>query len=175
MARKIFSILSILLLLSCKHTNTEVTEETTDNATNSKAITERDISQLNYLDFSVDEKVMPIVEPWQEYVQLSEIINNVKTADLSYFKTDGAEENLKNLLTGFKENIPDTINTPSISARITVVETALFKTESISNLSNTKKEELVNTLKELLESFSNLNFQMNKKLEKDSRNIEKPE
>lgn len=175
MTRKIFSIVTILLFLSCKQTNTEVTEQTTNDDPNSKALTEKDISQINYLDFSVDEKVRPLVEPWQEYTQLSEIINNVKAGDMSYFKIDGAKENLKNLITGFKDNIPDTINTPSISSRITVVETMLFKTESLYNLSTTQKEELLSSLKELLESFSNLNFQMNKKLEKDSRNIEKPE
>lgn len=175
MPRKLFSAIIILLLLSCKQTNTNVTEDNTSNDTSNNIISEKDISNLNFLDFYVDEKVSPIVEPWQEYTQLSEIIANVKAGDLSYFKTDAAKDNLKNLLTEFKENIPDTINTPSISARITVVETMLFKTESLSNLSTTKKEDLLINLKELLESFSNLNFQMNKKLEKDSRNIEKPQ
>ena len=175
MTRKIFSVFAILISLSCKQTHKEVAEQTTDNNPNSKTITEKDISQINFLDFSVDDKVRPFVETWQEYAQLSEIINNVKAGDLSYFKIDGAKENLTNLLTEFKENIPDTINTPPVSARITVVETILFKTESLYNLSTTQKEQLLSTLKELLESFSNLNFQMNKKLEKDSRNIEKPE
>ncbi|PKQ44972.1 hypothetical protein CSW08_10170 [Confluentibacter flavum] len=161
------------MCLSCKKT-TQTSSENSDDATNkSQVITEKDISKLNYLDFAIDDRVEPIIGSWQEFNQLENIIENTKKGDLSYFKTD-AKKNLQALFRDIRETIPDTINTPAILARITVLETKLYKTESLSNLSTTKKQELLNTLEELLVSFSNLSFQLNKKMENDSQNIEKP-
>lgn len=162
----------LLMCLSCKKTK-QTNTDTTDIDTKSQVITEKDISKLNYFDFSIDDRALPITESWEEFNQLQSIIENVKKGDLSYFKID-AKKNLKTLLSGIKTTIPDTINTPSILARLKVVETTLYKTESLSNLSTTKKQELLDTLKELLVSFSNLCFQMNKKLENDSQPIERP-
>jgi hypothetical protein len=168
-----FLMVSILVVVfSCKKAAQNNTQDA-DAADKSQTITEKDISKFKYLDFTIDEKAQPLIEPWQPYKQLEDIMVNVKKGDLSYFKAD-AKKNLKTLLTDMREHIPDTLNTPSILARIAVVETTLYKTESLSNLSTTKKETLANTLKELLVSFSNLNFQINKKLEKDSQVIEKP-
>ena len=160
------------MCLSCKKT-TQTDTENSDTTNKSLTITEKDMSKLKYLDFSIDDRVEPIVGSWQEFNQLGDIIESVKKGDLSYFKTD-AKKNLKTLLRDIRETIPDTINKPAILARITVVETKLYKTESLSNLSTTKRQELLNTLKELLVSFSNLSFQLNKKIENDSRNVEKP-
>ena len=173
MTIKFISVCILLMCLSCKKTTQTNTDNSDDTTKKSQVITEKDISKLNYLDFGIDERVTPFIEPWQEFNQLEGIIENIKKGDLSYFKTD-AKKNLKTLLSDIKENIPDTINTPAILARIKVVETKLYKTESLSNLSTTRKEELLNTLKELLISFSNLNFQLNKKIENDFQNIERP-
>ncbi|MGE5944131.1 MAG: hypothetical protein ACM31G_07315 [Flavobacteriales bacterium] len=162
----------LLMCLSCKKT-TQTNTDNVEDASKSQVITEKDISKLNYLDFAIDDRVEPIIESWQEFHQLESIIENTKKGDLSYFKTD-AKKNLKTLINDIRETIPDTINTPAILARITVVETKLYKTESLSNLSTTKKEELLSTLKELFVSFSNLSFQLNRKMENDSQNIEKP-
>ncbi|WP_100610293.1 hypothetical protein [Confluentibacter lentus] len=163
----------LLMCLSCKKTSQTSLENGDDKTKKSQVITEKDISKLNYLDFAIDDRVEPIIESWQEFNQLEAIIENTKRGDLSYFKTD-AKKNLRTLLSDIKETIPDTINTPAILARIKVVETKLYKTESLSNLSTTKKDELLETLKELLVSFSNLSFQLNKKMENDSQNIQKP-
>ncbi|WP_111308988.1 hypothetical protein [Confluentibacter sediminis] len=172
MTIKFLSACILLMCLSCKKT-TQTDTENSDVAKKSQTITEKDMSKLKYLDFSIDDRVKPIVGSWQEFNQLNDIIESVKKGDLSYFKTD-AKKNLKTLLTDIRETIPDTINKPAILARITVLETKLYKTESLSNLSTTKKGDLLNTLEELLVSFSNLNFQLNKKIENDARNIEKP-
>lgn len=161
-----------LMGLSCQKTN-QTHNDTTNANDNSQIITEKDILELNYLDFGIDDRVTPIIESWQEFNQLEQIIENTKKGDLSYFKTDG-KKNLKTLLSDIRQTIPETLNTPSILARIRVVETKLFKTESLANLSTTKKQDLLDTLKELLASFSNLNFQLNKKMENDSQNIERP-
>lgn len=163
----------LLACLSCKQQpeNIEKDLKATDK---SQKITEKDIAKFRYSDFGLDDKVRLITESWQEYSDLEKIIINVKAGDLSYFKND-AKKNLKTLLGDIRETIPDTIKTPSVLARITAMETKLYKTESLSNLSTTKREELESTLKELLVSFSNLNFQMNKKLESDFHSNQNPE
>ena len=172
MTKKLLGLVLLLFVLSCKQ-NDENTIANNNEPNHNEKLTAKDISKLKYLDFGVDDKVQPLIESWNEYTQLEDLILNVKNANLSYFKND-AKKNLQTLLKDLKEHMPDTINTPSVIARISVLETKLYKTESLSNLSTTKKEELANTIKELLVSFSNLNFQMNKKLEKDSQNIQKP-
>jgi hypothetical protein len=172
MINKFLCACILLLGLSCKKTTPTNTEKS-DTHNKSQVITEKDISNLNYLEFDLDDRVIPIVESWQEFNQLESIIENAKKGDLSYFKTEG-KKNLKTLFSSIKETIPETLNTQSILARLRVVETKAYKTESLSNLSTTKKQELLDSIKELLVSFSNLNFQLNKKLENDSQNIEKP-
>jgi hypothetical protein len=162
----------VLLCVSCKKTDQPTTEQS-DAAPKSQIITEKDISKLSYLDFGLDDRVLPIIESWDEFNQLQDIIENIKKGDLSYFKID-AKKNLNTLVSDINNTIPEALNTPSIQARILVVETKLYKTESLSNLSSIKKQELLEALKELLESYSNLCFQMNKKLENDSQSIERP-
>jgi gas vesicle protein len=133
----------------------------------SKKITENDISKLKFLEYGLDVKTEKIIESWEKYKELQDITGKLKKGDLTFFKDNG--DAIKTFLKDFKEKIPDTLNTPSIKARINALETKLYKLESVSNLSTTSKEELSFTIKEFLESLSNLNLQMNKKLEKDSQ------
>jgi hypothetical protein len=169
---KFFSILIVFVLFfSCKKTVSENTENNTSENVN-QDITESDIAKLNFIDFILDEKTEKAIEEWVEYYQLQEVIANVKKGDLSFFNDN--KKIITTLLKDLKINIPKKVNTPATLARIQVLETKLLKLESLSNLTTTNKDELNNTIKEFFESFSNLNFQMNKKLEKDSRNIQKP-
>lgn len=172
MISKLFCACMLLMVLSCQRTGQTPTDE--NGTTDLKhVVTEKDIQQLNYVDFSLDDRVIPIVEPWKPFNQLQTIIDNTKKGDISYFKTDG-KKNLKTLISDLRKSIPDTLNTSSIIARIRVMETKLFKAESLANLSTTKKQDLLESLKEVLVSYSNLNFQLNKKMENDSQNIERP-
>lgn len=172
MIPKILYACLLLMALSCKKPS-QNQNNNNGTADLSQIIKEKDIEQLNYLDFTVDDRVRPIIETSEPFNQLEAIIENTKKGDLSYFKVDG-KKNIKSLITGLRGSMPDTLNTPAVLARIRVVETKLFKTESLANLSTTKKQDLLETLKELLVSFSNLNFQLNKKIENDSQNIERP-
>lgn len=169
---KIFSVLIVFVLFfSCKKTVNENTKNITSKTVN-QDITESDIAKLNFIDFILDEKTEKAIEEWAEYYQLQDVIADVKKGELSFFNDN--EEVITTLLKDLKENIPEKVNTNATLARIQVLETKLLKLKSLSNLTTTNKEELNSTIKEFLESFSNLNFQMNKKLEKDSRNIQKP-
>ena len=138
----------------------------------SQEITEQDISKLKYVEYILDSKTVDFVQDWSEYVQLEEVIENVKKADLTYFNDN--EKAIQLQLKELKQNIPDNLKSESILSRLLVLETKLLKLESLSNLTTTSKEELLENIKEFLVSFSNLSFQMNKKVEFDNRSIEKP-
>ncbi|MFD1161094.1 hypothetical protein [Hwangdonia seohaensis] len=171
---KLISLICIFMMVSsCKKTEENNPEEVNDTEIKSQGLSESDIAKLDFADFGLDEKTERAIENWQEYYQLQDIVNNVKKGDLIYFSNN--EEAIKTLLTDLKKNIPAPVNTSATLARLQVLDTKVLKLESLYNLSTTSKSELNATVKEFLVAVSNLNFQMNKKLEKDSRNIQKPQ
>lgn len=158
-----------IVLVSCKKQQDETPLE---NKNLSEEITEKELSKLEFIEFTLDVKTKKAIEDWQEYNQLQDVITNVKKGDLSFFKDN--KQGIKTLFRDLLANIPDLVNNDATLARIVALETKLYKLESLSNLSTTDKEELSMVIQEFLESFSNLNFQMNKKIEKDNQLIEKP-
>jgi RecG-like helicase len=165
------SIICLLFLMVSCNQKKESTEPITVTVP-TKKITESDISKLKFLEYGLDTKTEKEIESWEKYKELEDITAKLKKGDLTFFKDNN--EAIKTFLKEFKEKIPDTLNTPSVEARIIALETKLYKLESASNLSTTTKEELRFTIKEFLESISNLNLQMNKKLEKDSQDLQIP-
>ena len=135
-------------------------------------ITKSDIEKLDFIEFIIDDKAGSAIDSWQKFLELQSILENVKQADYSYFKEN--HELLETLIKELKTTIPNQLDSPSIQARLIVIETKMFKLESIVNLSNAEKEDVLSSIKEVLESFSNLNLQINKKFEKESQRIEKP-
>lgn len=167
----LFSLCFFILLSACKdkqETNKTNAIEQNDN----QGISEKTIENLDYIDYALDGKAENVIQDWTEYFQIEDVINNIKTGDLSFF--DDNEKAIKLLLKEVKANIPEEAKTNSIEARLLVVETKLSKLESLSNLSSTSTEELLKTIEEFLIAFSNLNLQINKKVEFDRRIIEKP-
>ncbi|WP_299548662.1 hypothetical protein [Seonamhaeicola sp.] len=157
------------VLFSCKRTQNANGDH---SETESQEITEKDISNIDYIEFLLDEKTEVHVSDWIEYNQLQEVIDNVKNADLSFFYDNKGV--IDTTLIELKKNIPEPVNSPSITARISAFETKFLKLESLSNLSTTSKQELLNSVEDLLVAFSNLNLQMNKKVEFDNQDIQKP-
>lgn len=168
---KFLNILSLFIILSsCKKTEDNTNADTVTKSDN-KALSQKDISKMDFVDYGLDEKTEQAIENWQEYYQLQDAINNVKKGDLVFFNNSEA---IENLLKDLKKNIPKPVNTPATLARIQVLETKIYKLESASSLLTTTKEELSSCVKEFLEAFSNLNFQMNKKFEKEKNTKTKP-
>ncbi|MGB5417681.1 hypothetical protein [Algibacter sp.] len=162
----------ILLFTSCKKTQEDTTTENEVEQNKTQEITEQDVSRLKYVEYILDPKTEETIKDWAEYEQLNAIIDNVKKGDLSYFNDN--EKVIQLLIKELKQNIPAALNSESILSRLLVLETKLLKLESLSNLTTTSKEELLENIKEFLVAFSNLSFQMNKKIEFDNRSIEKP-
>lgn len=171
---KIFiPFLFLLFFLSCNSKTTNeaiIVEETV--AIDSSKITTKDIAKLEYTDFALSNLSKSKTINWQKFNELTDKIETLKTGDLSFFKDD------KSILIGFlndlKNEIPESLNTPAILVRLSVIETTFLKLEGLATLRSAKKEALLIVIKDVLVSYTNLVFQMNKKFEKESQNIEKP-
>lgn len=168
---KTLKILCLFALIqSCNKKQNDNTGDV--NQEQESKITLQDIAKFDYVEYALDDKTATIIQDWEEYKQLENFISEIKNGDFTFI-TDN-EKAVKLAVEQFKDNIPKELKSPSIEARILVVETKLFKLESLYNLSSTSREELLSITKDFLTSFSNLNLQMNKKLEFDNRIIEKP-
>lgn len=172
MNSKFFKLLSLVfIIISCHKAQKKETVHN-DIEKERREITEKDISKIKYTEFALDEKTEAVIADWTEYHELNDIITNVKKGDLSFLEDN--KKMIEELLKNFKKNQPTLVKTPSILARILALETKIYKLESVSNLNIINKTELTETIKEFLIAFSNFNLQMNKKIEFDNQNIEKP-
>ncbi|WP_055443949.1 hypothetical protein [Lacinutrix himadriensis] len=161
----------IFCVFSCKEVDkTQELEAETEVV--SLKITKSDIANLKYAQFLLDAKTRNSQEFWQKYGELNTVVLKVNQADLSFFKEN--KEALIAFIKDLKETIPEEINTPLINARLIALETQMLKLEGEINLSNPEKKEVLLVVKDFLTAFSNLNLQINKKVEKESQNIVKP-
>jgi len=168
---KIVPFLILLVLCSCQNA-TDTSEEETSLKTIEEVITKEDVQSLNYTEFVVDTKVAKAIGGWEKYNELQKAIVDINDANLTFFRDNN--EIVAALIQELKVTIPEKVNSPQVMARAMALETKFFKLESIVNLSNAKKETVLSAVEEVLVAFSNLNLQMNKKLEKESQNIQKP-
>lgn len=168
-----FTIISLCFLIVACNNKPQQAAATETEANNTGVLAEADIAKLKYLEFALDPKTEVLTEPWQPYGRLQEAVENVKKANFSFFEDD--EQAVYQLLRELRKTIPDTLKTQSVLSRITIVENMLYKLDETYKLRTTTKPELAASIKELLVAYSNLNFQLNKKLEKDQQRIVRPE
>jgi hypothetical protein len=164
-------VLVLLFFVSCKKKQ-DAAALVVEKPVESQVIKVKDIAKIKYTDYILDSRAEDSIVNWMAYKQLDEVVNNLKKADLSFFKAN--EKNVKELVRNLKQTIPAEINNNAITARITALETQLLKLESLYNLSTTTKPELLENIRAFLVAFSNLNLQMNKKIEADNIIIERP-
>lgn len=167
----LFLVCLFATAFSCKK-NQENIELTNNKPNDSLEIKVKDITKIKYTEYILDIRTEDAVINWSEYTKLQDVINNIKKSDFSFF-IDNKKET-KELLINLKQNIPLEVNTTAILARIAALETKFYKLESLFNLATTTKSERISVIKEFFIAFSNLNLQMNKKLEADTIIIEKP-
>ena len=164
-------LLAFCLLVSCENEQSKTNGNVENETQNS--ITKSDISDLSYNEFILDSKAESKIKDWETYFELDAIVLNVTQNDLTFFK--GNSENLTAFINDLKASVPENLNVTSIHVRLTALETKMLKLEETINLSNASKNEILYNIQEFLISFSNLNFQINKKFEKESQNIQKPQ
>ena len=136
----------------------------------SKIVSKKDIfksftSDTNFIVEDLDESL----SSWNGFSELKEFIVSISKGD--YQSLDESNETTKDLFSLLVTKIPSTIDNPSIVARIKVTETLAYKLKS--NFKN-KSTEFEKTKNNLLNSYSNVLFQIKKTLEKESQKIVNP-
>ncbi|WP_452220535.1 hypothetical protein [Lacinutrix salivirga] len=167
---KLQLLVLVILLISCKKEVKINLENTT--VQDSLIVKKEDIAKLNVVDFAIDKKAKPVLENWDKYQELKLIINDLKLADYTYFI--GNNDNFSALIKDLTITLPEAIKTEPILSRILVLSTKLNKLESHVNQNNANKSETLSITEEVLVAFSNFKYQINKKYEKESLNVEKP-
>ncbi len=168
----IFFSLVFVLLYTCKSDSKELDSTLQEEQAKNNIISQKDINNLKYTDYILSGEANTVILDWSKYQELNSHIDFLKKADFSFFKTE--KDTLKSFLKTFKEEIPFKVKTNIVQSRITALETKILLLNSTFNLDNISKEERIKTLKEVLEAYANLNLQINKKLELDANNIERP-
>ena len=129
---------------------------------------------INYSEINFESiyevKYYSSIEQWINYFELNEFIEQLNSNDYS-----SLIDNKKFLLRFFREikfSIPDEINKPEIKSRLTVIETDFMRFESMLSNYEIEKEIKIKMVKKINNSFSNLNFQIDKLLEKQEINLD---
>lgn len=166
------SLVVLVLFTACKKETTVTKPEEDLVVVDSLKITKEDISKINYQDIALDVKSNPIVSNWQAYLDVSNGIQALTLPDFTFFNAD--VDLFNSTLTDLEETIPESINTQAIKARVLVLKTMMLKFQEIESLETSTKKELLLAIKQVFLAKSNLNLQINKKVEKDSQVIVKP-
>ncbi len=169
----LFYCLLCVMMLNCKTDTQKAETETTIDEKQSKTITKTEIESLKYNDYGLSNDAKSALSDWQKYQELNTQIDGLKTAELSFFKSEITL--ITTFINDLKTETPIAVNTKEINARITALETKILKLNSLLLLDNIPKSEQIEGLKEVFVAFSNLNLQINKKFEFEANNILKPE
>jgi len=155
--KKLIKISIILIsIFSCKEV---VIEEINDNS-NSKLI---NYSEIN-LESAYKIKLYSNIDKWINYVELNEYVNQLNLNDYSTLIDN--KKYLIRFFNGIKNTIPADINKPEIKSRLTVIETDFLRFESMLSNYELNEGAKIKMVKKINNSFSNLNFQIDKLTEK---------
>ena len=151
-----FIFLLFISFISCKEINNEVQiEDPNSTVINYSEINFESIYELKY-DSSIEQCI--------NYFELNEFIEQLNSND--YSSVIDNKKFLLRFFKGIKFSIPDVINKPEIKSRLTVIETDFMRFESLLSNYEIDSEEKTKMVKKINNSFSNLNFQIDKLLEK---------
>lgn len=167
---RIFLILLICFFWSCKKNITEKTENTISK-TDSMVVYKIDIQEIDFTEFVLDPQSEKKLN-WLKYNEMESIIEELKKGELNHFKTD--KKIVETLINEFTNTLPESLDEEPIRARILIVKTMYLKLNNIINMSTSTEDEIKKAIKEFLESFFNLNYQINKKFERESQHVAKP-
>ncbi|WP_178991082.1 hypothetical protein [Winogradskyella schleiferi] len=162
------------VLFSCGNDNSNASESETAETTEQNArISAKTIESINYNDYALSLEGEKAVVTWEKYQELATQISYLKRADFSFF--NGEKKMLKEFIDKFIAQLPDELRTNPIISRNAVIETALLKLNEHLTIDNIDRDDKLVSIKELFVAFSNLNYQINKKLERDMYDKIQPE
>ena len=151
-----FIFLLFISFISCK----EIKNEVQIDDSNSTVINYSEINFESIYELKYDSSI----EQWINYFELNEFIKQLNSND--YSSVIDNKKFLLRFFKGIKFSIPDVINKPEIKSRLTVIETDFMRFESLLSNYEIDSEEKNKMVKKINNSFSNLNFQIDKLLEK---------
>ena len=157
----------------CKNTNDSNNIDIQNNDTETHKVTAKDIEQIKYTEYVISDLAEEKTKDWLKFQVLLTHIESLKKGNLSFFKDD--KTIMQSFITDLNNEIPEALNATAIIVRLSVIETTMFKLNEISNIKAIANQDILDNIKELLIAHNNLILQINKKVEKDSRNIEKPQ
>ena len=157
--------LGCLISFSCGDENATSERLASDAANNKDALIVSTIENLDYTDYALSSASEEAVVDWEAYKELALQISYLKKADLSFF--NGEKKVIKTFTEEFITTVPEQLQTNPILSRSAIVETELLKLNENLTLDNIDRATKVANVKALLEAFSNLNYQINKKMEFD--------
>lgn len=173
--------LSFLLILflgntlhSCKK-EVELPENNTNTQLDENkvaSITPKDISNLKYTEYALSNAAENATKDWLKFQELYTQIESLKKGNISFFTDE--KDVIQAFLTDLQNEVPPILDENSIKVRLVSLSTAIYKLEGSFRFDSSDKEVLLENIKDLLIAHTNLIFQINKKLEKDSQNIIKP-
>ena len=146
----------IISIISCN----EVTVEEIKDNSSSKIV---NYSEIN-LESVYKIKLYSNIDEWINYVELNEYVNQLNLNDYSTLIDN--KKYLIRFFNGIKNTIPTDINKPEIKSRLTVIETDFLRFESMLSNYESNENAKIKMVKKINNSFSNLNFQIDKLTEK---------
>ncbi|BAO75708.1 hypothetical protein [Winogradskyella sp. PG-2] len=158
-------LMVFVILVSCsdaKSTTDLADNESKDQEVN---ITAKAIENFNYTDYALSGKGEEFLANWEKYQEFALQISYLKKADLSFF--NGDKKVLKMFIDEFTKTIPVEFRTNPIVSRTVIIETATLKLNESLTIDNIEGQTKLLNVKEVLVAFSNLNYQINKKIERD--------
>ena len=163
--RLAFLNICFLVLINCGKNKTENGSVEAKNANQEVKITARAIDNFDYSDYALSNDAEVSVADWEKYQELAIQISYLKKADLSFF--NGDNELLKKFLDALKISVPKDLKTNPVTSRITILETTILRLNDNLTLDNIPGKDKLDGIEEVIVAFSNLNYQINKKLERD--------
>lgn len=139
------------------------TQKVKENTQSLTKVNEINFTKLEFSEIYQSSNNISLVE-WNGYTELSEYINQFNSSDFSLLIDN--KKYMEKFFIELKNSIPESINKPEIYSRLTVIETDFLKFESMISNFPLKNEEKLTMVKKINNSFSNLNFQIDKLIEK---------
>lgn len=109
---------------------------------------------------------------WPNYPILDIAIKNLENGNPTFFKQP--IEDINRLIIDIKKSVPNSLKINSILVRVKVTETLVHKLNELYSVEVTDLKDLNQTKADLIESHTNLIFQINKIREKEAQRIIKP-
>ena len=150
------SFILVLVFFSCKKESKKLPEEISKN-------NDVEFVQLEFENIYKSNNDLTL-ESWLNYIELAEYINQFNSNDFSSLIDN--KKYLIRFFKGIENSIPDVLNQPEILSRLTVIETDFLKLESMLSNFEINSDQKIKMVKRINNSFSNLNFQIDKLIEK---------